>query len=428
MRVLILTLGSRGDVQPFVALGAALRTRGHAVTLSTGRGFEAMIEAQGLTALPLSDDIREQVRSPEIQQALRSFSGKVRAWRAAKGWFRRQLDEMWAIAQEVRPDVIVYHYAKALAARHIAEALKIVAMPVALIPALAPTSAFPSLAVPVRSLGPVGNRLSHKALNGLISALLSGKVRAWRRESLGLDANYAGGLLDGYAPPHHLAHHPGGSKAPRFHAFSRHLVARPDDWAERDQVTGYWFSGPPDAWEPPDSLARFLDAGPPPVYVGFGSMPSEDAGKLTRIVVEALDAADMRGVLAGGWGGLDDSLTSDRIHFLEAAPHDWLFPRCSAVVHHGGAGTTHEGLRWGRPSIVCPVFGDQPFWGRRVAEIGAGPAPIPQKKLTADSLATALTAARSPAIVTRAEEIGAMIRAEPGTDAAVSAIEAFMAS
>ena len=424
MRVLILTLGSRGDVQPFVALGAALRARGHDVALSTGRGFEAMIEAKGLTAAPLSDDVREQVRSPEIQQALRSFSGKVRAWRAAKGWFRRQLDEMWGVAQEVRPDVIVYHYAKALAAQHIAEALSIVAMPVTLIPALAPTSAFPSLAVPVRSLGPVGNRLSHQALNGLIAALLSGKVRAWRHESLDLHANYAGGLLDGYAPPQH----PGGRKAPRFHAFSRYLVARPDDWAERDQVPGYWFCEPADGWEPPDSLARFLEAGPPPVYVGFGSMPSENAGKLTRIVVEALEAADMRGILASGWGGLDDSLRAKRIHFLESAPHDWLFPRCSAVVHHGGAGTTHEGLRWGRPSIVCPVFGDQPFWGRRVADIGAGPAPIPQKKLTPESLATALTAARSPAVVTRAEEIGTQIRAEPGTDAAVSAIEAFMAS
>jgi len=161
MQVLILTLGSRGDVQPFVALGTALRSRGHEVTLSTGRGFETMIEAQGLTAAPLSDDVREQVRSPEIQQALRSFSGKVRAWRTAKGWFRRQLDEMWAIAREVRPDLIVYHQAKALASPHIAEALQIVAMPVALIPAFIPTAAFPSLAVPWRSLGPVGNRLSH---------------------------------------------------------------------------------------------------------------------------------------------------------------------------------------------------------------------------------------------------------------------------
>lgn len=419
MRVLILTLGSRGDVQPFVALGTALRARGHDVTLSTGRGFEAMIEAQGLTAMPLSDDVRAQVGSPEIRQALRSFTGKLRAWRAAKGWFRRQLDEMWAVARDIRPDAIVHHHAKALASPHIAEALRCVAIPVALIPASVPTAAFPSLAVPWRSLGRTGNRLSHRALNAFVSLLLSGKIDAWRRESLGLERKRARALFDGTAP--------GGRAVPRLHAFSRHLVPKPADWPARDRVTGYWFSDRTAAWSPPASLVRFLDAGPPPVYVGFGSMPSEDAGKLTRIVVEALDLADARGVLASGWGGLDETVRSARVHLLDGAPHDWLFPRCSAVVHHGGAGTTHEGLRWGRPSIVCPVFGDQPFWGRRVAEAGAGPAPLPQKTLTPASLAQALAAARAPTVVSRAAEIGAQIRAEPGTEAAVSAIESVMA-
>jgi len=204
-------------------------------------------------------------------------------------------------------------------------------------------------------------------------------------------------------------------------------VPRPDDWGEREQVTGYWFADQAKDWEPSETLARFLDAGPPPIYVGFGSMPSEDANKLARIVIEALDAVGERGVLASGWGGLDDSVRSEHVHLLETAPHDWLFPRCSAVVHHGGAGTTHEGLRWGRPSVICPVFGDQPFWGRRVLDIGAGPAPVPQKTLTPATLTRALAATRSPAIVSRADEIGSKLRAEPGTEGAASAIESFMA-
>ncbi|HIC80237.1 MAG TPA: glycosyltransferase, partial [Kiloniellaceae bacterium] len=366
MRILILTLGSRGDVQPYAALGGALKARGHDVTLATGQGFEGMIEAQGLVAAPLTDDVRRMIQTPEMQKALRTFSGKVQAWRASKGMFRRQLDEMWAIARQVQPDLIAYHHPKGLAAQSIAEALGIIAIPTALIPAYIPTSAFPSPGLPLGDLGHFGNRMSHRAVVGLMSRLLAGQIGAWRRNSLGLTTR----------PPRDLfaGHHPERRPVLRLHGFSRHLVPLPADWGAAEEITGYWFSDPPADWQPPEDLARFLETGPPPVYVGFGSMPAEDAEHLTRTVLEALKMAGRRAVLATGWGGLAagiaDDLTAAEVHVLETAPHAWLFPRCSAVVHHGGAGTTHEGLRWGRPSILCPVFGDQPFWGRRVLQAG----------------------------------------------------------
>lgn len=419
MRILILTLGSRGDVQPYVALGAALRARGHDVTLTTWHGFETMIEAHGLTASPLSDDVRGLIETPDIQQALRSLSGKIRAWRASKGLFGRQLDEMWAVAREVRPGLIVYH-PKAVAAPHIAEALGVVAVPTALVPAYVPTGAFPSPVLPVSDLGRFGNRMSHRALRGLTSWLLSSKIDGWRRERLGLAHPGPRDLFGG--------HSPAGGAVLRLHAFSRHLVPVPEDWSDREHVTGYWFLDPAADWQPPEELARFLDAGPPPVYVGFGSMPTADAAQLTRIVRDALDATDQRGVLATGWGGLEGDAGSDRIHVLDAAPHGWLFPRCSAVVHHGGAGTTHEGLRLGRPSIICPVFGDQPFWGRRVMAIGAGPAPLPQRCLTAATLAGALAAVRNPAVVSRAAEIGAALTAESGARGAATTLDSLIAA
>ncbi len=419
MHVLILTLGSRGDVQPYVALGAALRERGHRVTLATGRSFEAMIEERGLAAAPLSDDIRELVETPEIRAALHSFSGKVKAWRRSKGMFRRQLDEMWAVARRLRPDAIVYHHPKGLAGRHIAERLGIVAIPTALIPAYVPTGAFPSPGLPLPNLGSFANRLSHKAVGGLVSLLLSGKIEAWRREALDLTSKGPRDLFAGYDPA--------GGAVTRLHAFSRHLVPPPEEWGGRELITGYWFSQPSATWEPPAALLRFLQAGPPPVYVGFGSMPAKDAGRVTRSVLEGLKIAGERGVLARGWGGLDLLDSSEGIHVLDAAPHDWLFPRCAAVVHHGGAGTTHEALRWGRPSVVCPVFGDQPFWAGRVHALGAGPAPLPQKRLTAEALAKALVAAREPAVRSRAAEIGAAMRAEPGAAGAAEAIDRVLA-
>ncbi len=135
-----------------------------------------------------------------------------------------------------------------------------------------------------------------------------------------------------------------------------------------------------------------------------------------------------RGVLETVWGGLAKIELPNSVHMLETAPHSWLFRRCAAVVHHGGAGTTHEGLRWGRPTIICPFAVDQPFWGRRVAALGVGPSPIPQKTLSTDKLATALTAVRDPAMIARAEALGAKIRSERGTEAAADVIEHCLAA
>ena len=418
MRILILTFGSRGDVQPYVALGAALRARGHDVTVSTGRGFEAMIEAGGLTAAPISADIRALLRTPEIQGALHSFTGKLRAWRASRVMLCRQLDDMWEIARQVGPDLIVYH-PKAFGAPSLARALRCVAVPSFLQPAYVPTRAFPNLIFPVAELGPFGNRLSH-ALALRIMRLATGAVlRRWCRARVSFEAEALTDPLEGHAP--------NDREVLRLHAHSRHLVPRPEDWAERERVTGYWFTDPEPDWQPPESLARFLTAGPPPVYFGFGSMPAEDVGGMTRMVREALERTGRRGLLATGWGGLEAGSHGEGALVIDAAPHTWLFPRCAAVVHHGGAGTTHESLRWGRPQLVCPVFGDQPFWGRRVEAVGAGPAPLPQNRLTAASLAAALATLQDAAMVSRAETLSAALRAEPGVAAAVEALETLTA-
>ncbi|MEO1226708.1 MAG: glycosyltransferase, partial [Pseudomonadota bacterium] len=181
-----------------------------------------------------------------------------------------------------------------------------------------------------------------------------------------------------------------------------------------------------------EGVARRSLARPPPIYVGFGSMPAKDADRLTAAVVGAIHQAGARGILATGWGGLARDLratpSSDRILMLEAAPHDWLFPRCAAIVHHGGAGTTHEALRWGRPSILCPVFGDQPFWARRVAALGAGPDPLPQKQLTADALANAIAQTSDQTVIDRAAALGRAIQAEQGAQTAAGIIDDFLAA
>ena len=152
-------------------------------------------------------------------------------------------------------------------------------------------------------------------------------------------------------------------------------------------------------------------------------MPGMDHARITRALHGSLEKTGLRAVVATGWGGIRDLETSAKVHVLEAAPHSWRFPRMAAVVHHGGSGTTHEGLRWGRPTVVCPLFADQPFFGERVQTLGAGPKPIPQKKLTAERLAAALETARSPQIQARAAEIGAQMRSEDGVASLIAEIE-----
>jgi sterol 3beta-glucosyltransferase len=193
-------------------------------------------------------------------------------------------------------------------------------------------------------------------------------------------------------------------------------------------VTGYWFLNEADNWQPPPDLLDFLEAGPLPVFVGFGSMSGRDPARTARLVLQALTESGQRGLLTTGWGGLQAERLLENVFNIEAAPYDWLFPRVATVVHHGGAGKTATGLQAGKPTVICPFVADQPFWGQRMAALGAGPQPIPQRKLTADNLASAIQRTVTDAgMQRRAAELGQKIRAEDGIGRAVCSIEDYAA-
>lgn len=413
-RILLMTFGSRGDVQPYVALGHELENRGHAVTLCTASGFDDLMA--GLSYRSLSMDIEAMLHDPNVQAGMKSLRGLVRAFRSSQAMMQQQLDEMWQAARDVAPNIIVYH-PKAFPAPYFARMLDAVAIPSFLQPAFVPTGGFPNPVVRLPSLGRLGNRTTGSAF-----------IRLMR-------FGY-GSLLDKWFPRHTdvqrmprldpiAGYHPGGRPVPRLHAHSACVVPGVDDWGENDHVTGYWFASKTSDWRPSPDLAAFLAAGAPPIYIGFGSMPSIDGEETTRAVLKALHTTGQRAILATGWGGLSaEEMTADaQIHVLSAAPHDGLFPQCQAVVHHGGAGTTHAGLRWGRPTLVCALFGDQPFWGRQVARLGAGPAPLSLKALNANQLASALKRLEDPQIAAAAQQVGNCIAAEDGVVRAVDLIE-----
>lgn len=416
MRILLMTLGSRGDVQPFIALGLELKADGHDVAVSTASNFTSMIDSAGLRAAPVSVDMQAELEGSVLMDGMRSLRGLIRAWRMSQDLMQTQIDDVWQVAHGERPDLIVYH-PKAFSAVYAAWSLGAVAVPVYLQPAYTLTSRFSNPIFPWRRAG-ILTRPLNRAFLWLTRIGYKSLLKKWIARTPDVQGAPSLDVLVGY--------HPDEKPVPRLHAFSPHLVPSPDDYSPHEQTTGYWFLQADEAWAPPADLEAFLADGPPPVYVGFGSMPSQDAELLTQHVVEALDKANQRGIIATGWSGLSSKDLPSQHFALESAPHSWLFQRCAAVVHHGGAGTTHEGLRWGRSSIICPVFGDQPYWAHLVAQLGAGPAPLRQKKITPDALARRLSQALEPAVRDRAEQVGLVLRQEGGARRAADIITQLM--
>jgi sterol 3beta-glucosyltransferase len=212
-----------------------------------------------------------------------------------------------------------------------------------------------------------------------------------------------------------------------LYGYSPQVIPLPKDWSETNHITGYWLLEAPDGWEAPADLVKFLATGPAPVYIGFGSMVNKKPEETADLVLEALRRSGQRGILSTGWGGLKKEALPDSVFMIDSIPHSWLFPKMAAVVHHGGVGTTAAGLRAGVPAIVTPFFGDQPFWGQRVYELGVGPRPIPRSRLTVNRLAGAIqTAVSDPRMRDRTAHLGELIRAEDGTARAVEILEQTM--
>ncbi|MBK9266422.1 MAG: glycosyltransferase family 1 protein [Polyangiaceae bacterium] len=419
MNIFIITLGTRGDVQPYIALGLGLQKAGHQVTLCTTVNFRDFVTEHGLRYGYLNDDALKLIHTDAGRSALdddRSMWKTIKTYaeltKLAAPMQAALLEEGWQAAEAAKPDLILFH-PKGLGASHYAEKLGIPSICALLIPMLVPTREFSGFGFPEWKLGGWYNRLTTKFTLAAMSMGFGKYVDAWRKKH-GMPRRRSRDFL----------HTSDDRPIPVMHGFSPNVVPRPADWPDHVTVTGYWFLDKQETWSPPSSLVDFLNAGDPPIYIGFGSMTNQKTERVSRVVVGALQKAKVRGILATGWGGLEANDLPDSIYKIDAAPHDWLFPRMAAVVHHGGAGTTAAGLRAGRPTLICPFFGDQPFWGRRVQTLGAGPAPIPPKKLAVDNLAKALRElVENEALRRNAEAIGEKLRQEDSMKNTLAFIE-----
>lgn len=413
MKITLFTTGSRGDVQPYIGLGVGLRRAGHQVRMPAPELFRELIMEAGLEFIPVAGiDPQAFIRSPEVQALVgkaESPLALLRLFQIVQRHLATLFDDYWATSAD--SDLLISSTITFFGTLDCAEKRGV---PWVFAPQqpLEPTRAFPNA-----FLAPWGLRLNHP-LNRLTYHLLSlalwqffsGPLGRWRR-------------AQGLPRRSYHSYRQQMQASLTVHGFSPSVLPVPGDWPPRHHVSGYWFLDAPPGWQPPGSLLRFLEAGAPPVYVGFGSMAEQDPTRMTSVVVEALKLSGLRGVLLSGWAGLGHIPLPDTIYRLESIPHSWLFPHMAAVVHHGGMGTTAAGLRAGKPTIIIPVGGDQPFWAERVKQLGVGARCASYTRVTARQLAAALqTCLADSALGQRASTLGAAIRAEDGVNRAAQLI------
>ncbi|KAK5070166.1 hypothetical protein LTR64_002003 [Lithohypha guttulata] len=450
MNIVIQIVGSRGDVQPFIALGQVLKKKyNHRVRIATHPTFRQFVTDNDLEFFSIGGDPAElmafMVKNPGLMPGMESVRagdiGRRRKtiYEMINGCWRscieagdgtgvsasdellesRSIDSGVSFGDDLnKPFVADAVIANPVSFAHIHVAEKL-GIPLHLMFTMpwSPTQAFPHPLANILSSNTdqsLANYISYVLVDMLTWQGLGDLINKFRERVLHLEPVsiiWAPGML---ARMH----------IPWTYCWSPALIPKPKDWNNKIDISGFFFLNLATNYTPAPDLAAFLEAGPPPVYIGFGSIVVDDPNAMTKMIFEAVKKTGRRALVSKGWGGLgaDQLGIPEGVFMLGNVPHDWLFKKVACVVHHGGAGTTAAGIAAGRPTVVVPFFGDQPFWGAMTAKAGAGPMPIAYKELTSDKLADAIKEALKPASLERAAELSAKIKEETG---AVTGAESF---
>ncbi|KAI1002360.1 Sterol 3-beta-glucosyltransferase [Podosphaera aphanis] len=409
-----LTIGSRGDVQPYIALCKGLVSEGHHTRIATHLEFKDWVEGHGIEFKPVSGDPAELMRIC-IENGMFTYSFLKEASSKFRGWVDELLVSAWDACQG--SDILI-ESPSAMGGIHIAEALAIPYFRAFTMP-WTRTRAYPhAFAVPEHKMGGAYNYMTYVMFDNLFWKAIAGQVNRWRKKHL----NLKGTNLEKLQP----------NKVPFLYNFSPAVVVPPLDYSDWIRVTGYWFLDEGSDWTPPKELIDFIAKAridkKKLVYVGFGSIVVQDSAALTNTIIKSVEKADVRCILSRGWSDRLDKKDAERIEprlpesiiQIQSAPHDWLFKQIDAAAHHGGAGTTGASLRAGIPTIIKPFFGDQYFFGSRVEDLGVG---IAMKKLNVSVFSRALwQACNDERMIIKAKVLGKTIREENGVNSAIQSI------
>lgn len=453
MNIVIQVVGSRGDVQPFVALGKVLQdTYGHRVRLATHPNFNEFVTENGLEFFSIGGDPQAlmafMVKNPGLMPGFDALrTGDVGSRRKEVGEYLQgcwrscfetgdgtgmaatdsSIEDWTTQGPGLRDHLHKPFVADCIIANppsfahiHCAEKLGIPLHIMFTMP-YSPTQAFPHPLANIQSSNAdanLTNYISYVLIDMLTWQGLGDIINRWRQRSLGLEQinmTKGPGMLQRLKIPH-------------TYCWSPALIPKPKDWGKSINISGFFFLDLASNYTPEPDLQAFLDNGPPPVYIGFGSIVLDDPNAMTKLIFDAVEKSGQRALVSKGWGGVgaDEFGKPDNVFMLGNVPHDWLFKHVSSVVHHGGAGTTAAGITAGRPTLIVPFFGDQPFWGAMIAKAGAGPHPIPNKDLTAENLAEGIKKCLEPETIKQAADMAATIAKERGSDLGAQSFHQFL--
>lgn len=437
MRIYCLTIGSRGDVQPYIALCKALKEHGHTPVIVSHPEYRDWVEGHGIQYRGVGGDpaalmklsVEHRIFSPAF---FRESIGKFRVW------LDELLRECWEQCQGA--DLLI-ESPSTMAGIHVAEGLGIPYFRAFTMP-WTKTSAYPqAFSVPSIEMGPSYNSSSYVLFDQIMWVATSGQINRWRKHMVGIEPTDLSKL--------------DSDSVPFIYNFSPAVVPMPNDWGDRIKISGYWFLDNPESnWSPPKEMVEFLERAKKDrkkiAYIGFGSITIENAEEVSANIMKAVHQADLRAIVAKGWSGRggskpkkskkqpkqretsahndsEDTGTEEEhepeaeipqdVFVVDSVPHDWLFPQIDIAMHHGGAGTTGASLRAGLVTLIKPFFGDQFFWANRVHKLGAG---AKVNGLSVSDLSDALKSAASDRVmVEKAQGVGERIRSEDGVATAI---------
>jgi UDP:flavonoid glycosyltransferase YjiC (YdhE family) len=394
MRATLIAIGSRGDVNPYVALGQGLRDAGHKVTVATHDRYSTIVTEHGLDFAPVAEgavsrgvDTEEGRKWIDRSRVLPSWVGALKDGASVA---KRRLADCWDATSET--DLVVVSLFATLLGIQVHQERG--------------TPLVRAYCAPVAwTAGPVARNVLWRSQRRWVNSA---------RNALGLAP------MPGREPYRALD----TERVPVLCAYSAAVSPPEPTWGDWIHVTGYWMLRQAEEWTPPPALETFLAAGPPPVLVSFGAMADRDRSATTRLLVEALEQTGQRGIIVQDTAGQTPEALSSTVIACGFVPHDWVLPRVVAAVHHGGANTLARCLYAGVPSVVVPFFGDQPYWAARVRELGVGPDPIPRRRLSSTRLADAIRVAVTDRNMRqRVAALAARLETENGVAAAVALLE-----
>lgn len=416
MTITVLAVGSQGDVQPYLALAVGLKNEGYDVKFAANSNFAGLAASYNLEFFSIQMDSYEFTRNSQTQSWLDAESIPsliLSTNRVIRPMLAGIMADVFAACEG--SDAVIYHSYALPFVHYFCQQLNIPSIPASLHPM--PTRSYPAILSNM-------TRSPSKALN-LLTHLLVHQI-SWQVFLPVVRKHWNGKIALPFIGPYRDLLK---GQGPVLCGYSPVVLPISEDLPQHVSITGYWFLDPHPNWQPDPALTEFIKSAPKPIYIGFGSMGNPAKNEITgKIILKALAKTGQRAILSTGWSGLGtDQPLPKNVFLIKNTPHRWLFPQMAAIVHHGGAGTTGAALSAGVPSLIIPHFGDQYYWGRRVAELGVGPEPIERKKLSAERLVAALsTALHDSGMREQAASLGAKISAENGVGKAVEAIRKYI--